>query len=101
MLTTVRVNFLSHLAKFIGTRVADVDLDEPPTVANLLQTLQARFGKNFTDNFMKNGELAQELIVLLINGLNLKQCAKEGQNPFDVRIKHSDDVTFIVQFGGG
>jgi molybdopterin converting factor small subunit len=98
---TIKVNFLSHLAKFIGTRVVNLDLDDPPTVAKLLAMLQAKFGSKFTDNFMKDGELAQELIVLLINGLNLKQCAREGQNPFDVRLKYSDDITFIVQFGGG
>ena len=78
---TVKVNFLSHLAKFIGTRVDSVVLDDPPTVAKLISTLQAKYGNRFTDNFMKNGELAQEMIVLLINGLNLKQCAREGQSP--------------------
>jgi molybdopterin converting factor small subunit len=98
---TIKVNFLSHLAKFIGTRVVSVNLDEPPTVAKLLAALQAEFGSKFTDHFMKDGELAQELIVLLINGLNLKQCTRDGQDPLDVRLKDTDDVTFIVQFGGG
>ncbi len=98
---TIKVNFLSHLAKFIGTRVASVHLDNPPTVAKLIAALQAEFGGKFTDHFMKDGELAQELVVLLINGLNLKQCTRDGQDPLDVRLKESDDVTFIVQFGGG
>ncbi len=98
---TIKVNFLSHLAKYIGNRVVSVDLDEPPTVAKLLATLQARFGNKFSDHFMKDGELAHEMIVLLINGLNLKQCAREGQDPLSVLMKETDDVTFIVQFGGG
>ncbi len=98
---TIKVNFLSHLAKFIGTRVATVSIDEPPTVAKLLASLQTEFGSKFTDHFMKDGEVAQELVVLLINGLNLKQCVRDGQDPLGVRLKESDDVTFIVQFGGG
>jgi len=98
---TIKVNFLSHLAKFIGTRVASVNLDEPPTVAKLIEALQAKYGNKFTGHFMKDGGLAQEMVVLLINGLNLKQCAKDGQDPHDVQLKDTDDVTFIVQFGGG
>ncbi|MBN2153094.1 MAG: MoaD/ThiS family protein [Candidatus Lokiarchaeota archaeon] len=98
---TISVNFLGHLARHIGSRVVDVAIDDPPTVANLLSALQARLGSKFSDNFMKDGELEQELVVLLINGLNLKQCAKDGQGPLDVHLKESDDITFIVQFGGG
>lgn len=98
---TIKVNFLSHLAKFVGTRVATLDFNETPTVARLLARLQSTYGANFTENFMKNGELAHEMITLLINGLNLKQCAMDGQDPHDVVLKESDDITFIVQFGGG
>jgi hypothetical protein len=101
MAQTLKVNFLSHLAQYIGSRVVNVDLDDPPTVAKLLDRLKITFGSKFTDNFMKDGQLMNEMVVLLINGLNLQQCAGEGRDPLDVHINESDDITFIVQFGGG
>ncbi len=101
MTKKLRIQFLSHLAKYMGGRVVQVEIDEPVTVAKLIEKLVATHGSNFTDNFLKEGKIADEMVVLLVNGLNLKQFSNVYANPMDVQLKETDDIAFIVQFGGG
>ncbi len=101
MSRTLQIQFLSHLARHVGGRVVQVELDDPATVAQLLDKLVSLHGRRFTDNFLKEGKLSDEMVVLLVNGLNLKQYSEKYANPMDVQLKETDDIAFIVQFGGG
>jgi len=78
-----------------------VNLGDPTTVAKLIEKLKEMYGNKFSDNFLKNGKLFNEMVILLINGLNLKQFADKYANPMDILLKENDDIVFLVQFGGG
>ncbi|MHA1371161.1 MAG: MoaD/ThiS family protein [Promethearchaeota archaeon] len=97
----LKVEFLSYLARFIGSRKVEVDLREPVTVRALVNKLIELYGDKFTQNFLKNNREFKENIVLLINGLSLPQASKELHDPYLLELKESDDITFIVPFGGG
>lgn len=99
-MATYKIQFLSHLAKIVGNREITVELEEPATINKLLQKLQATYGEPFTKTFISDGTLS-ESIVMLVNGLNLKQHHEDLSNQMDLYLKPQDDIAFIVPFGGG
>ena len=78
-----------------------VELDDPVTVASLIGKLKEMFGSKFTDNFMSDERIFNEMIIMLINGFNLKRFAGKHVDPFDARLKETDEITFLMQFEGG
>lgn len=99
--TTITVQFLSHLSRHVGSRNVEVHLDDPPTVRQLLSKLAEMFGNAFTDNFLNDKGGFHDAITFLVNGLNLKQYESKYSDPFFLELAASDDVAFLVQFGGG
>lgn len=101
MPTTITVSFLSHLASIAGHKTLPVQINGRPTVAALLDTLKTTLGDAFTRYCFTTDGSFSDNVVMLINGLNLKQLAPVTGDPLSAILSASDDVTFIVPFGGG
>nr|MDO8119584.1 MoaD/ThiS family protein [Candidatus Sigynarchaeota archaeon] len=102
MATTVKVQFLSNLCKYVGgSRAVTVSIEGPATVAGLLSRLKEMFGTQFTEHFLNPNGTFHDSIVFLVNGLNLKQYEPKYPDPMLVELNPSDDIVFVVNFGGG
>ncbi|MHA1679847.1 MAG: MoaD/ThiS family protein [Promethearchaeota archaeon] len=97
----IKVEFLSYLAKFMGGRFITIEVGKGTTVGTLLAKLVEEYPVKFESNFLNVDGTLKGSVVLLINGKNLKQYADEFPDPMGVTLDETDEIAFIVPFGGG
>lgn len=97
----MKIEFLSYLAKMMGSRFLELEVDEPATIKAMVERLQEEAGEKFVNNFLNDDGTFKGSIVLLVNGLNMHQVTKDIKDPYMLPLSEKDELAFIVPFGGG
>ena len=86
----IKVRSILGISKILGGRSIDVEVDEPATLAQLLETLTSTYGKQFYEAVCSEDGYPVERVALLINGVSA--VAKDGIKT----ILHEDDDILIL-----
>lgn len=89
----MKVKFFAYLRDY--TKTKEVDINGCSTVLELLDMLSEKYGKNLKEKLFKNGELSNEIIIL-VNGRHIVHL--EGIN---TEIKENDEISIFPVVAGG
>jgi len=88
----MKVSFHATIRDAAG--VADIQINAG-TLAELMDRLGERFGSKFKDMLIKEGELRDD-VVILVNGQNIAHL-----NGLGTHLTHEDDVAIFPPVSGG
>lgn len=89
----MKVKFFAYLRDF--TKTKEVDMYDCTTVLELLTSLSSKYGSKLKDKLYKNGELSNEIIIL-VNGRHIIHL--KGIN---TEIKETDEISIFPVVAGG
>lgn len=89
----MKVKFFAYLRDF--TKTKEVDINGCRTVLELLTRLSDKYGNNLKDKLYKNGELSNEIIIL-VNGRHIVHL-----NGINTEIKENDEISIFPVVAGG
>ena len=88
----MRVSFHATVRDVAGTSEAEIVAD---TLAELMKSLEERFGKKLKDMLVKEGRLRDD-VVILVNGQNVSHLKGLG-----TRLLPDDDIAIFPPVSGG
>ncbi|MFX0100939.1 MAG: MoaD/ThiS family protein [Candidatus Hodarchaeota archaeon] len=94
-MASLKVEFLSSLAKITDTKEITIDIGEKSTIKDLLENLKERFGKEFEGRFYTNGKL-NSYIIILLNGNDVRNAKF-----INTELKEGDNILFLPAIAGG
>ena len=94
-MASIKVEFLSSLAKITDTKEITANIGEKYAVKDLLDDLKERFGKEFEDRFYTNKKL-NSYIIIMVNGDDVRNAQF-----IDTQLKDGDEVLFLPAIAGG
>lgn len=88
----MKVTFHATVKEAAGISRLDVTAS---TIGELLLVLKSQFGENFYDLIVRDGEICDD-IVLLLNGKNISR-----SSGFDTRLSEDDELAIFPPISGG
>lgn len=88
----MRVSFHATVRDAAGTSETEI---EASTLAELMSSLEKRFGKKLRDMLVKDGKLRDD-VVILVNGQNVSH-----SKGLETRLRPDDDIAIFPPVSGG
>lgn len=88
----MRVSFHATVRDVAGTSETEITAD---TLAELMKSLEERFGKKLKDMLVKEGKLRDD-VVILVNGQNVSH-----SKGLETRLHPDDDIAIFPPVSGG
>lgn len=93
---SVKVTFLSFLAKITGEKDADIDIELGITIEHLLGILASRYGEDFEERvYSTTGEL-NRFVMIMVNGIDMR-----ALNGLDTTLEPDSEIQMLPAIAGG
>ena len=92
----IKVRFEAQLRQAAGTDIADIDLDEPNSVANVFSVVSEKFGKDVSSRLLdQDGNPQRSLLVFVNDQPVANDCFNDGS------LSEGDVISILPPIAGG
>ncbi|HME55656.1 MAG TPA: MoaD family protein [Candidatus Lokiarchaeia archaeon] len=93
---SVKITFLSFIARIVGEKSANVDMEFGTTIEQLLEMLVSRYGQDFEERVYNTTDGLNRFVIILVNGIDMRSL-----NGLGTVLEPDADIQLLPAIAGG